>query len=163
MRATTILCDFAQVAEGKLFVSGGGWNQKGPDPAPAGIGMLLYVPWDRANQRISFLLQLRTGDGQVVQLPGPVAMQEVAIGGEFEVGRPVGLLRGEELVVPLAIALPPLPLTPGRYEWRLSIDGVVLDDARLPFTVRSQPLGQPPQPPQPPGHGPSTIPPAPNL
>jgi hypothetical protein len=32
-----------------------------------------------------------------------------------------------------------LPLEPGRYEWRLTIDGVADDDWRLPFTVRDDP------------------------
>jgi hypothetical protein len=36
----------------------------------------------------------------------------------------------------VAINSGPLPLEPGRYEWRLTIDGEADDDWRLPFSVR---------------------------
>ncbi len=54
----------------------------------------------------------------------------------FEVGRPAGIKPGTALDFPVAINSGPLPLEPGLYEWRLSIDGQVDDDWRLPFTVR---------------------------
>ena len=57
---------------------------------------------------------------------------------EFEVGRPAGLKPGTPIDFPLAFNLGPLPLEPGRYEWRLSIDGRTDDDWRLPFTVREE-------------------------
>ena len=34
-----LLCDGAQVADGKLFVLGGGWSLTGPDPMPSAIAM----------------------------------------------------------------------------------------------------------------------------
>ena len=37
---------------------------------------------------------------------------------------------------PVAVNSGPLPLEPGRYEWRLTIDGEADDDWRLPFSVR---------------------------
>ena len=51
------------------------------------------------------------------------ADQVVAFGGEFEVGRPRGLKPGTPLDFPVAVNSTPLPLEPGRYEWRLTIDG----------------------------------------
>jgi hypothetical protein len=30
MRATMMLADYAQIADGKLFISGGGWSTCGP-------------------------------------------------------------------------------------------------------------------------------------
>jgi hypothetical protein len=57
---------------------------------------------------------------------------------EFEVGRPAGLKPGTPLDFPLAFNVGPLPLEPGRYEWRLSIDGRSDEDWRLPFTVREE-------------------------
>jgi hypothetical protein len=32
-----------------------------------------------------------------------------------------------------------VPLEPGRYEWRLTIDGKADEDWRLPFSVRLEP------------------------
>ena len=60
----------------------------------------------------------------------------VAFGGEFEVGRPPGLKPGTPLDFPVAVNSTPLPLEPGRYEWRLTIDGRSDEDWRLPFTTR---------------------------
>jgi len=54
----------------------------------------------------------------------------------FEVGRPAGLKPGTPLDFPVAVNSGPLPLEPGRYEWRLTIDGEADDDWRLPFSVR---------------------------
>ena len=65
-------------------------------------------------------------------------IQVVAFGGEFEVGRPPGLKPGTPLDFPVAVNSTPLPLEPGRYEWRLTIDGASREDWTLPFTVRSE-------------------------
>ena len=35
MRATMMLADYAQIADGKLFISGGGWSTCGRDRHPA--------------------------------------------------------------------------------------------------------------------------------
>ena len=64
--------------------------------------------------------------------------QAVAFGGEFEVGRPPGLKPGTPLDFPVAVNSTPLPLEPGRYEWRLTIDGTSREDWTLPFTVRAE-------------------------
>jgi hypothetical protein len=64
--------------------------------------------------------------------------QAVAFGGDFEVGRPPGLKPGTPLDFPVAMNSTPLPLEPGRYEWRLTIDGQSHQDWTLAFTVRSE-------------------------
>ena len=64
--------------------------------------------------------------------------QVVAFGGEFEVGRPPGLKPGTPLDFPVAVNSTPLPLEPGRYEWRLTIDGASHEDWTVPFTVRGE-------------------------
>jgi len=57
---------------------------------------------------------------------------------EFEVGRPPGLKPGTPLDFPVAVNSTPLPLEPGRYEWRLTIDGATREDWTMPFTVRTE-------------------------
>ena len=51
VKVTMLLADFAQVADGKLTVVGGGWSLTGPEPTPFGIAILVHVPWDQANRR----------------------------------------------------------------------------------------------------------------
>jgi hypothetical protein len=41
--------------------------------------------------------------------------------GDIEVGRPPGIPHGSMLDTSFVLNLPPLPLPPGRYEWRLEI------------------------------------------
>ncbi|GIU95238.1 MAG: hypothetical protein KatS3mg012_1695 [Gaiellaceae bacterium] len=137
MKATLILADYAVVSDGKLTVVGGGWSQTGPDPSAFGIGLLIQVPWDQANTRHTFSVELLDADGNPVAFETEEGEQQpVAFGGEFEVGRPPGLKPGTPLDFPVAVNSTPLPLAPGRYEWRLTIDGQGREDWTLPFTVR---------------------------
>ncbi len=133
-----LLADYAVVSDGKLTIVGGGWSQTGPEPAAFGIGLLIQVPWDQSNTPHSFNVELLDADGAQVVLETPDDdEQQVAFGGGFEVGRPPGLKPGTPLDFPVAVSFTPLPLEPGRYEWRLTIDGQSREDWRLPFTVRS--------------------------
>lgn len=135
-----LLADYAQVADGKLTVVGGGWSLTGPDAVPFAIALLVQVPWDRANQRHVLRLELLDADGQPVpaddETGGPVVFFDDM---PFEVGRPAGLKPGTYLDFPVAVNSAPMPLEPGQYEWRLTIDGEADPDWRLPFTVRSEP------------------------
>ena len=139
MKATMLLADYAVVADGKLTIVGGGWSQTGPEAASFGIGLLIQVPWDQANTRHTFSVELLDADGAPIAFDEEEqAEQIVAFGGEFEVGRPPGLKPGTPLDFPVAVNSTPLPLEPGRYEWRLTIDDTSREDWRMPFTVRSE-------------------------
>ena len=94
-----LLADSAQVADGKLYVLGGGVQVLGPQPQPVALGLLIYVPWDRANIAHDWKLELLDEDGI------PVLHNEmpVIVAGQFEAGRPVGWPPGRPLLVPLAI------------------------------------------------------------
>ncbi len=136
MKATLILADYAVVSDGKLTIVGGGWSQTGPEPGSFGIGLLIQVPWDQANSLHKFSVELLDADGAAVVFEEGEA--PVAFGGDFEVGRPPGLKPGTPLDFPVAVNATPLPLEPGRYEWRLTIDDEARADWTLPFTVRSE-------------------------
>ncbi|HET6624441.1 MAG TPA: hypothetical protein VFG70_07910 [Gaiellaceae bacterium] len=142
MKATMLLADYVVVADGKLTIVGGGWSQTGPEPAPFGIGLLIQVPWDQANTPHQFKVELLDADGAAVSFdeddPDNESDQSVEFGGEFEVGRPPGLKPGTPLDFPVAVNSVPLPLEPGRYEWRLTIDEQSRQDWTLPFTVRAE-------------------------
>lgn len=150
MKVTMLLADAAQVAEGKLFILGGGWSVTGPQASAMAIAMHVEVPWDRANMRHSWTLELLNADGQPVSARDPLGRDEpIRVQGEFEVGRPVGLTPGTPIGVATAINLAPVQLPPGgRYEWRLTIGDEAQDDWRLSFGTRpavSEP-GAPGQP-----------------
>jgi len=135
-----LLADFAQVSDGKLTIVGGGWSLTGPEPMPFGIAILVRVPWDQANTRHVMRLELLDADGQPVLIDSEEGEAPLVFFDDmpFEVGRPAGLKPGTPLDFPIAVNSGPVPLEPGRYEWRLEIDGRTDDDWRLPFTVRTE-------------------------
>lgn len=153
MRVTMMLADHAQVAEGKLFISGGGWNLNGPGPITSALALLFYIPWDRTNRKTSFTLRLVDSDGRPVTQVGPLGEQPVQMGGQFEVGRPAGVTPGSEINVPIAINTV-LQLAPGqRFTWLLEVDGHSEDDWRVEFSTRDVPRGSPLPPSELPGLG----------
>jgi hypothetical protein len=137
-----MLADAAQASEGKLYVLGGGWSITGPGPVPSAIALKLDIPWDQANMKKRFRLQLFNQDGQPLELDTPAGLQPVKLEGELEVGRPPGVIQGSPLDAVLAVNVPPLPLEPGqRYSWVLFINDDTQEDWRLSFTTRSLPPG----------------------
>ncbi len=115
----------------------GGWNITGPAPAPSALALLIEVPWTETNKRHRLLLTLQDQDGRTVELPTPMGVKPMEVSTEFEVGRPPGSEPGAPLSVPLALALGPLPLTPGsRYVWQCSIDGNAKEEWRVSFSTR---------------------------
>ena len=134
-----LLADYAVVSDGKLTIVGGGWSQTGPEPATFGIGLLIQVPWDQANTRHTFSVELLDSDGSADRLRGRRGLRPGRrVRWRVRGGRPPGLKPGTPLDFPVAVNSTPLPLEPGRYEWRLTIDGDSRADWTLPFTVRSE-------------------------
>ncbi len=130
---TVLLADAAQVADGKLYVLGGGWSLSGPGPFIHALAIKIAVPWDQTNQRHHLTATLRTEDGADLRLGEPAG--GVSFESEFEVGRPVGLPAGSSLDVPLAVNVGPLRLPPGSgFHWDITIDGTQV--ARVPFRTR---------------------------
>jgi hypothetical protein len=131
-----ILCD-AAVADpsGKLHMLGAGWSLTASPTAPQAVAMLIKIPWDRANQRIKLALRLLDPDGNQISLPGSDgSLTPIGHEGEIEAGRPPGLAPGSMLDAALAVRIPSMPLTPGRYEWRLDIGDQTFSES---FTVQS--------------------------
>ena len=134
MRVTMLLADAAQEVNGKLYVLGGGWSVTGPALPPMAIAIKLDVPWSAANEQHQFLLELVDQDGHEVPAGDG---NGVRAEGAFEVGRPVGVAVGSDIDFAFAVTIPSFPVPPGRYSWRLSIDGVTHEDWVRPFTVRA--------------------------
>jgi hypothetical protein len=51
MRVTMLLCDFAQVAEGKLNIIGAGWSQTNAQTSVSAVAIKVDVPWDLTNKK----------------------------------------------------------------------------------------------------------------
>jgi hypothetical protein len=132
-----LLADHAQVADGKLFISGGGWAYCSPGAVPCAVALLFHVPWQRTNEKIPFALRLVDEDGHPVPQPGPGSTRHVGLTGELEAGRPAGMPPGTETNVPIAfnvvLTLPPS----GRFTWILEADGHADDSWRLSFATRT--------------------------
>jgi hypothetical protein len=137
IKSTLMLADSAQVAEGKLFVLGGGWTVTGPQPTPFALAGIIEVPWQLANRKHKFRFELIDLDGNAVDIDTPEGRQPLFIEGEFEVGRPAGLRTGATIPFPLAINSAPVPLPAGsHFEWRYEINGEAHEDWRLAFSTR---------------------------
>lgn len=132
-----LLCDAAQVADGKLYILGGGWSMTGPDPVPSAVALKVEVDWNEADHTHHWELFLEDADGQPVLVQTPEGAQAVEVRGEFTVTHPPSVPEGSPIDVALAVNMGPIPLPDGsRYTWRLMIDGEALPGAAVGFFTR---------------------------
>jgi hypothetical protein len=132
MRLTTfLLADHAEAVNGKLYVTGGCWNQITVSQLPAmhphlTVAAALHVPWQATNQQHSLRLDLIDPDGHSV-LPEQVQ-------GNFETGRPPGMRSGDEAVIVIAFNFNGLEVqSAGVHDFVLEVDGTEL--GRIGFKV----------------------------
>jgi hypothetical protein len=137
VRATMLLADAAQVADGKLYILGGGWSLIGPDPVPTAIALKIDVDWNEVDRPHHWELFLVDEDGRPALADTPDGPQAIEVRGDFEVSRPEAVPPGSPVDVALAVNFGPLPLAAAtRYSWRLVIDGDAREDWVLPFSTR---------------------------
>lgn len=146
MQIDVMLCDFAEVAGDKLFISGANIDRMffAPGaPAPYLVNFsaagIVRVPWTATNQEHTLTFQLKTEDGGVPELPEGAEVGPGGIGGEmrFNVGRPPTIGNGEEQLVPFAFNFQGLPLMKvGRYVLEFALDSN--PERNLTFTVQEQ-------------------------
>ena len=129
MDVTLLLCDAAQESNGKLYVLGGGWNQvKADQPVTQALAVLVEVPWDLTNRKMTIAACLMTEDGDQVQAPDGQAVELI---GDLEVGRPPGTKPGSSINVPFALTFNGVVIPSGGYRWEVKIDGDM--QASAPF------------------------------
>jgi hypothetical protein len=146
MKVTMFLADHADAVNGKLYINGGGWSQTSAD-VPFGIAIDIKVPWQLTNKLHELRLELIDSEGRPVVLEGGEgdgdahASEPVVLAlPPFEVGRPAGLVAGTPIDQAFAVnCTSGLPLAPGRYEWRLTVNGEAHESWALGFTVRARP------------------------
>jgi hypothetical protein len=138
-----MLADRAEAVNGKLYLVGGGFDRVFVRQLEAGVDVDvafgILVDFLETNHRHRFELALENDDNQPV-LP--------VVQGEFEVGRPPGMVDGQAQRVVYVVRGPfPVPEY-GGYHWVVSLNG----GRQRPTTFWVQPLNLPPgQAPQPPG------------
>lgn len=139
VEAHVLLADFAQTdPSGKVNALGMGWSVTRSPTSPMAVIVFVKVGWNETNRAHTMSVSLLTADGaHAVTVPGPVGEVPLQVQGEFEVGRPAGLPEGSTIDHALAVNIQPLPLEPGRYEWRLTIDDREDETWRAAFVVKS--------------------------
>lgn len=142
-----LLADSAQVADGKLYILGGGWSVTGPEPVPCAVAIKVGVDWHEFNVNHHWELFLEDADGQLVRFETPEGTQSIEVRGDFSATEPQGVPVGTPVDVPIAVNFGPIPLAPSaRFTWRLVIDGDSLPGADASFTTRPLPEEPAPEP-----------------
>jgi hypothetical protein len=132
-----LLADSAQVADGKLFILGGGWSVTGPDATPSAVAIKVGVDSHEFNTSHHWELFLEDADGQQVRFDTPEGSQIIEVRGDFSATAPDDVPVGTPVDVPIAVNFGPIPLGEGsRYTWRMVIDGETLPGGLVSFTTR---------------------------
>lgn len=130
-----MVADAVQVAQGKLFVLGGGWNTLLVRSFPAkhpvmAVAVLVKVPWSWAERVITIELDLEDGDG--------ARLFPTSIRQRLTVNKPPGMPHGSDIVVPRSFTISNLVLRqPGGYSFIVSIDGRVAERVRFNAVERT--------------------------
>lgn len=143
------LSDSVAVAEGKVYVQGGGWNILNSQQFPfrqdrIGIAAVITVPYPATNTVNSLNLWLEDQDGKHLSLgsvmtPDGEMRQQMNLTARFTQGRPATLRAGAPQNMPFAANLDNIQFEmPGSYAFVIEINDEEL--ARLSFDV-ANPMG----------------------
>lgn len=129
-----ILADSATVADGKLYIHGGGWGAIAAHQFPVahksfGVAFATRVGWNETNQPLDLSLDVVDQDAKSI-LPSGAALSC----GTLRVGRPPQIVAGTDQTVPGVVTLEGLTFPAGgTYAVVLSINGA--EAARSTFQV----------------------------
>jgi hypothetical protein len=131
-----ILCDYARVENGKLYIIGGGWDQITPQilplSFPAYLAMKIVLPGAMAVQSVNIRIELLDQDGKMLGEPVLDAPLQGTLTAEF-----TGTVRNELPKAPvfLAVGVQMQIARPGEFRTRLLIDDEAI--AETGFSVAS--------------------------
>ena len=138
MRATMLLAEAAQVADGKLNVLGAGWTEISVGPAQMAVAILLEFSAAEANGEHHFELFLTDGEHQPVFSEGPNGKIAIEVRGDASVALPDAYDPRIPVPWPIAVNVPGLTLQPSTaYQWNLVVDGQTEAWWVLPFRTRA--------------------------
>ncbi len=126
-----ILADAAQVSSNKLYLLGGGWDRLTiASPLPVthqmAVAAAFRVPWNETNERHNFEIEVTDADGNGV----------AKLGGQFEVGRPAGVVPGQDQRTQIAVNVGLQLKQLGTYAVIAKLNGK--EGRRFPFNVVSR-------------------------
>lgn len=132
--SSALLCDFAQVRDGLLFVSSGGVTRlyRSDFPAPMGVCLALVMEAHPTEATRPHELQV------IIQGQDGERVAELTAGFQLSADSTAALETGENVQLPQALDLRPVGLTSsGPHTIEILIDGV---HARtMPFSVQDKP------------------------
>lgn len=113
-----VLADYAEAINGKAYIVGGGWdrytvNTAFPARLMAGVAVGFRVAWDETNRAHPFRVIIQNEDTQETV---------ASVDGQFETGRPAGIVAGQDQFVPICVNLPVEVRGPGEFSIRLALD-----------------------------------------
>ena len=148
-----MLCDFAEVSGGKLFITGAGISLLAssspvePYPVNISLAILVSIPWTETDAQHTMTIELiseATGGQERVmlsdQLPeGHDPADRGMLVFVFSAGRLPTMIPGDESTMPLSVPLFGLPLPHlGPYFFSVRIDGREMDRASFRLVDRQQ-------------------------
>ena len=143
MRATLLLADHAVVADGKLYINGGGWSVTSPGAPSAIADQARRARGTAPTSRCTCGCGCIGQDGEPVTVAGSGGPHRSRSSARPRSGGPAGLVHGADIDFPLAFQSVRCRSQPGqRYQWVLDIDGETQQDWHLTFSTRAgQPAG----------------------
>jgi hypothetical protein len=125
-----VLCDFAQIREGLLFIQSGGLTRlvapRFPAKFPCRVAAQIYSPPDEAGDAHRVVMRVKAAATATVIATIDVALHETA--------PPPGLAPGEGRLVPIVVPLGGVTFpAPGEYDLQVDVDGQLAGD--LSFRV----------------------------
>lgn len=130
-----LLSDHSEAVNGKLYMTGGGWNvltlPELPHEWGFNIALGIDVGWDETNRRHSLTLGIHDPDG--VQLGE-------SFSAEFETGRPPGMPAGQEQRLVMSIGTRATFTSAGPHAAVVEANGEELGRARF-YLMEGQPQG----------------------
>ena len=121
-----LLADYCEAVNGKLYLTGGGWNvlrlPELPHEWSFHIGLGLDVAWHETNRPHELSVTIQDPDG--------VELGE-GLTAEFETGRPAGTPEGQEQRLVMSIGANASFSVPGPHAAIVSVDGEELARARF--------------------------------
>lgn len=130
-----VIANHAEVQNGLLYLSGGGWSEHWrlpqPDgtfpPTKLGLGVSILTPWGDANRPVNLTLRVEHEDGG-----DPLATLDA----QMEVGRPPGLTAGSDLRSVLAANIDLMIAKAGGYRVVAELGDGEADGARRSASFR---------------------------
>lgn len=136
MRVTLLLADAAQIADGKLYMIGGGWSFTSPEIGGHALcGIIEMEPDELRKDHQHWMVRLLDDDGQLVLMKTPTDELPILVEGDLTTTGPTPDV--PTVRIPLAISFGPLTLEGGKtYAWELILNDVSRPDWRISFTTR---------------------------